>query len=154
MTNDTSGQTLPANWYTDPANPAQLRWWSGIQWTEHTHAPATLQAPATMAVHARVSMSAPAFSAAPVDKPHNGSAWWSLGLGLLSSIFTISVLLHNSTSIIVSTSGVFAIVNGVRALRLVADGRATARIAPIIGIALGGIGTIIMFASLTGVFRA
>ena len=32
----TSDSTLPpANWYPDPHDPAQLRYWDGIQWTEH-----------------------------------------------------------------------------------------------------------------------
>ena len=23
----------PAGWYTDPSNPAQERWWGGVEWT-------------------------------------------------------------------------------------------------------------------------
>jgi hypothetical protein len=28
----------PAGWYSDPAEPAQQRYWSGTSWTEHTRA--------------------------------------------------------------------------------------------------------------------
>ena len=27
--------TPPPNWYTDPGQPAQLRYWDGARWTEH-----------------------------------------------------------------------------------------------------------------------
>ncbi|WP_432486543.1 RDD family protein [Kineococcus sp. SYSU DK018] len=30
--------STPAGWYPDPSHPAQLRWWDGSAWTEHTHA--------------------------------------------------------------------------------------------------------------------
>lgn len=33
-----------ANWYPDPENPAQMRYWDGTQWTEH-RAPASAAAP-------------------------------------------------------------------------------------------------------------
>lgn len=28
--------TTPANWYPDPSQPAMLRYWDGIRWTDHT----------------------------------------------------------------------------------------------------------------------
>ena len=27
--------TTPANWYPDPGNPSQVRWYDGAQWTSH-----------------------------------------------------------------------------------------------------------------------
>jgi hypothetical protein len=27
---------VPPGWYPDPAYPPGLRWWSGVEWTEHT----------------------------------------------------------------------------------------------------------------------
>ncbi|WP_432493630.1 RDD family protein [Kineococcus auxinigenes] len=30
--------SAPAGWYPDPSHHAQLRWWDGQRWTEHTHA--------------------------------------------------------------------------------------------------------------------
>lgn len=40
--------TPPANWYPDPQQPTQLRYWDGAQWTEHV-APALQAAPAPAA---------------------------------------------------------------------------------------------------------
>jgi hypothetical protein len=36
----------PPNWYPDPHDKAQLRWWDGSQWTEHRH-PAVPTQPST-----------------------------------------------------------------------------------------------------------
>ena len=30
-------ETPQPNWYPDPYGQAELRWWDGAQWTEHTH---------------------------------------------------------------------------------------------------------------------
>lgn len=27
--------SVPAGWYTDPQDPASIRWWDGAQWTSH-----------------------------------------------------------------------------------------------------------------------
>jgi hypothetical protein len=32
----------PAGWYDDPRVGGAKRWWDGLQWTEHTHAPAAV----------------------------------------------------------------------------------------------------------------
>lgn len=37
--------STPAGWYSDGQNPAVVRWWDGIQWTEHTQ-PVQAQQPA------------------------------------------------------------------------------------------------------------
>lgn len=36
----TENAAMPAAWYPCPVDPAQLRWWDGQGWTEHTAAPA------------------------------------------------------------------------------------------------------------------
>jgi hypothetical protein len=36
----------PANWYPDPKGEAELRYWDGNQWTEHTHSGQPAAAPA------------------------------------------------------------------------------------------------------------
>ena len=36
----------PANWYPDPRGEAELRYWDGSQWTEHTHSGQPQAAPA------------------------------------------------------------------------------------------------------------
>lgn len=28
-------QAIPAGWYTDPDEPADVRWWTGAEWTHH-----------------------------------------------------------------------------------------------------------------------
>ncbi len=30
-----SAATPPPGWYPDPGQPASLRWWDGVQWTQH-----------------------------------------------------------------------------------------------------------------------
>ena len=35
------GTQAPADWYPDPSNSGQLRYWDGQAWTEHTHTPET-----------------------------------------------------------------------------------------------------------------
>lgn len=48
----TAANGLPAaGWYTDPTHAAQLRWWDGSAWSEHTH-PMPPQAPAPAAAPA------------------------------------------------------------------------------------------------------
>jgi hypothetical protein len=42
---DTGGQTSPPGWHLDPGGSGQLRWWSGVAWTEHL-APIPAPAPA------------------------------------------------------------------------------------------------------------
>ncbi|WP_347108207.1 DUF2510 domain-containing protein [Paenarthrobacter sp. S56] len=34
MTQGFNGPT-PQGWYPDPSNPQQMRWWDGVQWTQH-----------------------------------------------------------------------------------------------------------------------
>ncbi|WP_431279184.1 DUF2510 domain-containing protein [Leifsonia poae] len=52
---NTNGQT-PAGWYADPSGSQQLRWWDGMQWTEH-YAPA---APPVAPVQAQPVQAQPA----------------------------------------------------------------------------------------------
>ena len=46
MTTEQATRVVPAGWYQDPANPANVRWWNGITWTEHVEAKPTGQAAA------------------------------------------------------------------------------------------------------------
>lgn len=32
---DQATRVVPAGWYEDPSDPAQVRWWNGINWTDH-----------------------------------------------------------------------------------------------------------------------
>jgi hypothetical protein len=53
----------PPNWYPDPRGEAELRYWDGSQWTEHTHS--GQQAGGGETVAAQVPQSAPPPSTAP-----------------------------------------------------------------------------------------
>lgn len=35
----------PAGWYPDPAGGSRLRWWDGLDWTDHWRAPPTTHVP-------------------------------------------------------------------------------------------------------------
>ncbi|MCW2927231.1 MAG: Scramblase family protein [Thermoleophilia bacterium] len=39
-----------ASWFPDPSDPAQLRWWDGVQWTAHVHPVAPVQQAPRLAV--------------------------------------------------------------------------------------------------------
>jgi hypothetical protein len=51
VTTEQATRVVPAGWYQDPANPANVRWWNGITWTDHVEAkPADQQAAAAGAL--------------------------------------------------------------------------------------------------------
>lgn len=41
---DQATRVVPAGWYEDPSDAAQVRWWNGIAWTDHTQAKPELDA--------------------------------------------------------------------------------------------------------------
>jgi len=41
--------STPAGWYPDPSDQAQLRWWDGSDWTQHTHSAPPAQVALTKA---------------------------------------------------------------------------------------------------------
>lgn len=43
MTTDQATRVVPAGWYQDPANAANVRWWNGITWTDHVEVKPTGQ---------------------------------------------------------------------------------------------------------------
>jgi hypothetical protein len=151
-----------AGWYHDPAvnDGSRLRWWTGAAWSEHTRLmdapppPPTQQAPRSQAA----PTPAAGFSTARVAQPtgpvtaqrvkHNGTAWWSFGLGLLALTVVSLVLIGHRTSIWVSSSGVIAIVSGARALRLRSLGLADTFVPAILGIVFGALGTLLMLGML------
>ena len=56
MTIEQATRVVPAGWYQDPANAANVRWWNGITWTDHVEAKPEGQpaaAAGTLALEAR-----------------------------------------------------------------------------------------------------
>jgi hypothetical protein len=54
---------VAANWYPDPSDPAQVRWWDGADWTDHVAPAQPVQAVATQDVPAFPTEQAEAESA-------------------------------------------------------------------------------------------
>lgn len=44
---DNANSAPAAGWYADPSTPGTMRWWDGVQWTEHTQAGAQTPAAST-----------------------------------------------------------------------------------------------------------
>ena len=59
----------PANWYPDPRGEAELRYWDGNQWTEHTHSGQPQAAPA----QPPPAQAPPPQAAAPAGPPAAGT---------------------------------------------------------------------------------
>jgi hypothetical protein len=56
VTIEQATRVVPAGWYQDPANPANVRWWNGLTWTDHVELKPTDQQAAsagTLALEAR-----------------------------------------------------------------------------------------------------
>jgi len=47
VTIEQATRVVPAGWYQDPANAANVRWWNGITWTDHVELKPTDQQAAT-----------------------------------------------------------------------------------------------------------
>ncbi|MCW2927581.1 MAG: hypothetical protein JWM86_1549 [Thermoleophilia bacterium] len=65
-----------AAWFPDPNDPAYLRWWDGVQWTDHRHPAAPPVAPVAAAQQQQPSIVVmPAMmGAAPAAAGHGGHA--------------------------------------------------------------------------------
>lgn len=79
-------QPLSANWYSDPENPALLRWWDGTQWTERTQPRQLVQVPGPMPPVAGVGA---AWRAAIERFVVKHPVWTVVGLLLVCIILTI-----------------------------------------------------------------
>jgi hypothetical protein len=114
----------PADWYADPDDPAQLRWWDGSAWTEHRR-------PASSYGGGAAGPTAPIAPAGPVT---SGAAIAALVMGIVSIIGCLGPI-----------TGIPAIVVGRRATRDIdaapqsLDGRGIATA----GVVTGVIGTAI-----------
>jgi uncharacterized membrane protein YkgB len=79
---------------------------------------------------------------------HNGTAWVSFGLGLLALSIALLVLIGHRTSILISSSGIVAIITGIRAFRLRSLGLASVLVPAVLGVVFGGLGTLLMLGML------
>jgi hypothetical protein len=82
----------PAGWFQDPEHPEQLRYWDGVQWTEHrSPMPAGTPAPTT-------TPPSPATPVIPVSQQGRGKGtWWQWTLGVLVVLMVLGALGDDST---------------------------------------------------------
>jgi len=157
---------LSPGWYPDRITPGMDRWWDGTQWTSHTQPTSTGSAPtaATSASAAPAAVPVVPSVGQPVEAQQverqllvdptaapgyvrptarNGIAWGSMVLGIVAVALAIYELTPASGTIFISTTGVFAIVLGSRALQRRRSGQVSVLVPEILGIVFGGVATVI-----------
>lgn len=79
-----------ADWYPDPSGQPGLRWWDGVQWTEHTHLP---QVQAQQVVHQQTALQQdPALPQSnPARKPKKLSLLVTAGVAALALVVTAAI---------------------------------------------------------------
>ena len=115
-------QLPPADWYPDPEDPGQHRYWDGTQWTEHRAPRAAPAAPAA-------SPPGPAWGQAPTAGTGTGTS----GLAI-ASLIVGGVSFFLAFLAVGALGGIVAVVLGIVALRRVREGAQGGR-----GLAIGGI---------------
>jgi Protein of unknown function (DUF2510) len=168
----TTPPTPPAGWYADPSGSPAQRWWDGATWSEHLREVAVAQ-PVVQPRYGELAPGhvvptdpygqPPAQQGGipqhPYGDPGNGNnanqtprgaynnraAWMSLIFGIISAAIAISDTSPTSTSIVASTIGIWAVVNGIRAINHYKAGISNNLWAPVIGTILGALGTLVMF---------
>jgi len=160
--------SAPAGWFLDPHDSSALRWWDGTQWTAHTTArpqqPVAAPNPAAAPVapvspYAMAPVTTPQFAAAahpsmpyrpPAAPISNTAAWLSLGFGAIAMVLASLRFTVGSGSFIFTTTGIAAIAWGVRGIVRLRSGASNNKWAPVTGIALGSIATVLMVIGLAG----
>lgn len=158
MTIETKPAT-PAGWYADPGNSGGLRWWDGSQWTAHTSVPQPQQTAAATARMGRSPYELPPVATPPhmqyVTSPlapyvpprrpmSNRAGWLSLAFGGLSVVILIGRLEAGAGTLVYTTAGLAAIVWGIVGLLRVRARQANVVWAPVVGIVLGAISSILI----------
>lgn len=124
----------PADWYPDPEDPAQQRYWDGAQWTEHrapAAAPADPSAPAAPYGSSGGAAAGPAWGQGSTAGPATGAG--TNGMAITSLVVAV-ISFFLAFVAIGGLGGIVAVVLGVLALRRVKDSGQGGR-----GLAIGGI---------------
>jgi hypothetical protein len=143
--------TLPAGWYSDPAQSGGDRWWNGANWTDHLRIlnptgppPTTIPAPTSAPTASWYDERAAAVHMRPGPPVSNGAAVLALLFGAVALGLAVAKVLPDNR-IWVSTACVIALIWGIRALARRRSGAATILWAPAVGILLGIIATASVF---------
>ena len=138
----------PANWYPDPEDPAQQRYWDGTQWTEH-RAPAATSGPAAASGPTGPQVTgaqAPSWQSASSSPSWGGTsttpATGTNGLAIASLVVAI-LSFFLAFIAIGGLGGVVAVVLGIVALRRVRDSGQDGRGLAVAGIVVGGLSVLL-----------
>ena len=55
---DHGSRVVPAGWYEDPASTEHVRWWNGVEWTEHVREKPTTRTPASNGAYEQLALGA------------------------------------------------------------------------------------------------
>jgi Protein of unknown function (DUF2510) len=81
MTYNPPFAATPANWYADPADPAQERYWDGAEWTAQVRPAAAVPTAYTAAPPL------PPYYPAPQARPGNRYSFAAMVLGVIAFLF-------------------------------------------------------------------
>jgi hypothetical protein len=90
-----SNNQAPAGWFPDPEVPGQLRYWDGVQWTEH-RSPMSGGQPAPQGQPFAGNQPAPVTQPAPARRVPG--TWWQWTLGVLALLIVLGALGDGETT--------------------------------------------------------
>jgi hypothetical protein len=90
-----SNNQAPAGWFPDPEVPGQLRYWDGVQWTEH-RSPMPSGQPVPQGQPVIGDQQGPVSQAIPARRVPG--TWWQWTLGVLALLIIVGALGDGETS--------------------------------------------------------